>query len=132
MILWQWLLQVSPSQLAFVQYLLQYLLTNSITISSKKMIPIALLKRMSSQTIISIVSINLGPFNAISASTLVCHVTPDSILQHPKLQYFPGKQRFGKSIVLNSLFKSKEIFVLKATSLQIYYMAKRYRACLSK
>ena len=68
---------------------------------------------MSRQSIILIISTNLGPFGANSVITFGMSFGIrwcTSIFQ--KLHRFPGNQRFGKSIVVNSLFKSRDIFVL--------------------
>ena len=70
-------------------------------------------KLMSGQSIISIIFTNLGPFGAYSVITFSTSFSIRwyaSIVQ--KLHRFPGNQRFEKSIVVNSLFKSRHIFVL--------------------
>ena len=84
---------------------------------------------MSGQTIISIISTNLGPFGANSGITVGqssgIRWYP-SIFQKP--HRFPGNQRFGKSIVLNSLFKTKNVFVFKHNFLQVGPVAEWLRA----
>ena len=47
---------------------------------------------------------------------LVCHVASDGILQFSINRTFSWSKRLGKSIVLNSLFQSKNIFVSNTTS----------------
>ena len=75
---------------------------------------------LSGQTIISIISTNLGPSGASSGKTVG---QSSSIRWYPSIfqkpHRFPRNQRFGKSIVLNSLFKTKNIFVFKHHFLQV-------------
>ena len=66
---------------------------------------------MSGQSIISIISTNLGPFGANSVITFGMSFSIrwcTSIFQ--KLHRFSGNQIFGKSIAVNSFFKSRHIF----------------------
>ena len=71
----------------------------------------------------------MGPFGANSLITfgLSCSVRcSTSIFQ--KLHHFPGNLRFRKSIVINRLFKSYNIFVSSPTFLQIHHVAEWKRA----
>ena len=85
-------------------------------------------KGMSGQTIISIISTNLGPFGANSGITVgqSSSIRYPSIFQKP--HRFPGNKRSGKSVVLNSLFKTKNIFGFKHKFLQVDPVAEWLRA----
>ena len=74
---------------------------------------VRMIKGMSGQAIISIISTNLGPFGANSVIIFGLSFSSrwyTSIFQ--KLHHFPGNERSGKSIVLYTLFKSKNMFGL--------------------
>ena len=86
---------------------------------------------MSGQTIISIISTNLGAFGANLGITVG---QSSSIRRYPSIfqkpHRFPGNKRFEKSIVLNSLFKTKNIFVFKHNFLQLNPVAEWLRTYL--
>ena len=69
-------------------------------------------KGMSGQSIISIISTYLGPFGANSVITFGLSFSIRWPQFSKKLHRIHGNYRFGKSIVLNSLFRCKRMFVL--------------------